>query len=367
MATFTGKGSGTVGASSYTLKLDVWENRVDNLNNKSNVGWKLALDSGNYNFVDYSIPTKVNVDGEVYNASPRLSIAPNAEIVIASGNKDIYHDNNGSKTISCSASISNTSAYYLPGNINVSGNLKLTDIPRYANVNITEREKYINAISINWNADAARDHTQYNLNNAGWVDAYDTVMNDNKSGYFTISNLNPNTSYSIKVRVKRIDSQLWSESNTLNIITYDIARINEEVAKDLKIGVDYTLKYSNQSNADVKVAVMNIDKTSTIVEYKECSESPYIIQFNDDDIINLYKNFGMENTYKANLALKSIQNSKEYIDYSEINVLLTGLVNSVTLKVNDKIIKGRVWVGTSAGNKAGVFVVGTKNGNRRGI
>ena len=341
MATFSGNGSGTTGASSYTLKLDVWENNVDNANNKSNVGWKLALDSGNYSFIDYPIYTKVNVDGEVYNASPRLSINPNSEIIIASGSKDVYHDSNGSKSISCSASISNTSAYYLPGNINVSGNLKLTDIPRYANVSITEREKSVNTISINWNSDAARDHTQYSLNNGNWINANDTVSNGNKSGFFVVRNLDPKTTYSVKVRVKRTDSQLWSESNTLNIATNDIARFID--FKDiLKLGKDYIVKFSNFGNAEVKIALLKKDNDDFIINYKNIENNTNLL--NENEAIDVYKLFRNENYMNAQISLKTIQNSKEYFDTKDILIELTGNLKTAKIRKNKTIKKAQIFV-----------------------
>lgn len=341
MATFSGNGSGTTGASSYTLKLDVWENSVDNINNKSNVGWRLALDSGNYSFIDYPIYTRANVDGEVYNASPRLSINPNSEIIIASGSKDIYHNSDGKRTISCSASISNTSAYYLPGNINVSGNLKLTDIPRYANVSISEREKSVNTISINWNSDAARDHTQYSLNNGNWANAYDNVENDNKKGYFTIRNLEPNTTYSIRVRVKRTDSQLWSESNTLNITTNDIARF-VDFENVLKLGEDYVVKYSNLGNAEVKIALLEKDNYDFIVNYKNIENNTNLL--NENEAIDVYKLFRNENYMNAQISLKTIQNSKEYFDTKDILIELTGNLKTAKIRKNKTIKKAQIFV-----------------------
>lgn len=341
MATFSGNGSGTTGASSYTLKLDVWENSVDNINNKSNVGWRLALDSGNYSFIDYPIYTRANVDGEVYNASPRLSINPNSEIIIASGSKDIYHNSDGKRTISCSASISNTSAYYLPGNINVSGNLKLTDIPRYANVSITEREKSVNTISINWNSDAARDHTQYSLNNGNWADAYDNVENDNKKGYFTIRNLEPNTTYLIRVRVKRTDSQLWSESNTLNITTNDIARF-VDFENVLKLGEDYVVKYSNLGNAEVKIALLEKDNYDFIVNYKNIENNTNLL--NENEAIDVYKLFRNKNYMNAQISLKTIQNSKEYFDTKDILIELTGNLKTAKIRKNKTIKKAQIFV-----------------------
>ena len=112
MATFQ---AGTSQAN-YTLKLDVWENSLDSVNNKSNVGWSLKLISSNYNFYGYGVYTCVDIAGQrVYEASPILSIDTYSEITIAQGSLDIYHDDDGSKNIGVYAKIEDYSAYYLPG------------------------------------------------------------------------------------------------------------------------------------------------------------------------------------------------------------------------------------------------------------
>lgn len=135
MASFEGIGSGTTGAKNYTLKLEVNETSYSIANNTSTVSWALYLTSkNNYSFSSWSFPVTVNVDGEVYNSSEYRSMSANSTLLIASGTKTIAHNNDGTKTITCSASLSATSAYYLPGNISVSGTLSLTTIPRTSSV-----------------------------------------------------------------------------------------------------------------------------------------------------------------------------------------------------------------------------------------
>lgn len=135
MASFEGVGSGTTGAQYYTLKLEVYEESFSIPYNNSKVSWALYLTSrNNYSFSSWSFPVVVNVDGEVYNSSEYRSMSANSTLLIASGSKTVNHSNNGSKIISCSATVKATGAYYLPGNISVSGTLKLTDIPRASTV-----------------------------------------------------------------------------------------------------------------------------------------------------------------------------------------------------------------------------------------
>ena len=314
MATYSGNGSGTTGASSYTLKLDVWEVSVDNINNKSNVGWSLKLVSGSYNFIQWNIPTYVFIDGEVYNASPKLSISANSEITIASGNKDVYHNSDGKKTISVSAKINNAGAYYLPGNITVGGTFDLTYIPRY--INFTQhyaQSKTLNTITINWASDEARNYTQYNLNGGSWIDAGDSVASNNMSGTYVISNLNPATTYNIKTRIKSTKSGLWTESGTLTVTTYDIAKIND--IKDVTIGENIELKYINSSNAEVQIGLFKEDGTTIIRNYTNVSNGIYNIEFTEDEIEYIYSLCPNSLFIKLRFYIKTTQNNNSYTSY----------------------------------------------------
>lgn len=89
-----------------------------------------------------------------------------------------------------------------------------TEAYKYTTVYNSLRGRTSSSISINWSTTDARDYTQYSLNGGGWTDAGDTVASDNKSGYYTISGLAANTSYTVKTRCRRADSGLWSEATT---------------------------------------------------------------------------------------------------------------------------------------------------------
>ena len=135
MATYSGTGTGTSGGSNYTLTLTVTETSYSTANNTSTVAWSLTLKSSNgYSFADWSFPITANVDGSVYNETTSRSLAANSTITIASGTKTITHNSDGTKSIACGATVRATSAYYLPGNIDVSGTLTLTTIPRKSSV-----------------------------------------------------------------------------------------------------------------------------------------------------------------------------------------------------------------------------------------
>lgn len=136
MAVFSDGGSQQ---SSTVTKLTVIEESYSSIDNSSVVSWKLTMSVAGWNFSGWSVTSKVWLDGSlIYNSSKTVSIGKNSTVTLASGTKTIYHDDDGSKTLSCKAETStSTSASYLPGKATPQGELKLTDIPRNAKFDLT--------------------------------------------------------------------------------------------------------------------------------------------------------------------------------------------------------------------------------------
>lgn len=346
----------------YRLELNVWENWVNNVENYSSVHWEVILRStGNYSFYTIGSTVTVDVDGQVYSAYSQKDLSAGGAITIASGDKNIWHNADGYKSIYCSASYTqSSSAYYTPGNMSCGGWMDLSYIPRYAN--FTEHRidsTGLNSITVRWSADSACDWLQYSLNGGGWIDT---------SGYptYTISGLAPNTQYSIRTRIKRTDSQLWTESGTITAQTLDMARFSN-FNSTFKLGEDYNYSYTNPSNAKVEIGIYETDGNTPIVEYKEYPNSSGNIKLTDNEIKTILRKMGINNTYNARIYIRSTKNNRSSWNGQDITIKLTGKIKTSTILVNGVNKKGIVWIGTPAGNKAGVFTVGTVNGNRRGM
>ena len=124
---------------------------------------------------------------------------------------------NSSGDGSFSASFDAGVGSYPSSNCSGSGSWNLDRIPRNLDsINLSEVSHTFKSISLKWTCSPARDWTQYSLNGGAWTDAGDS---GSTSGTFTISGLSENTRYTVKVRLRRADSGLWSESNTLTITT----------------------------------------------------------------------------------------------------------------------------------------------------
>lgn len=386
MADFTQSGgsSGGTYAKYYTGKLSVWENSYDTASNTSNVGYRLQLLSGSSGqFSGLNASFSITINGQqVKSGSGQYSLGHNGTITFAEGTMTVGHNTDGSKTINCSAVIDFQSHTYSPGDFYPNGNLSLTKIPRYTTVTNSQKAKTINSISINWKTTDARDHTQYSLNGGTWTDAYDTVASDNKSGYYTISNLSPNTAYTIKTRCKRTDSQLWSESSAVAITTYDIAKLTS--VPNVNIGSAHTLTWSNPSGATINLKLCKTNN-STIIDYGTVTGTSKSITPTASTIYALTQN---SNTYTARYILTTTANEKSYTNskdfkftvknsnptfsnftYKDTNETITALTgnNQILVKGYSKVqgtisIANKAVAKNSATMKTYKMLIGSKSG-----
>lgn len=127
----------------------------------------------------------------------------------------VQHDNNGAASIGISAH--HYSGVGL-GNASVSGTYTCDTIPRYATSNQSLNNRTETTITMNWSSDNTIDYIWYSTNNGSTWTGVDVT--DATSGSYTIYNLSANTTYNIKTRVRRKDSQLTTDSSTLAVKTY---------------------------------------------------------------------------------------------------------------------------------------------------
>ena len=321
MADFTQNGGSNGGsyASYYTGKLSVWENSYDIASNSSNIGYRLQLISGNSGrFGDLKASYSVTIDGVCRNSgSGSYSLGHNGVITLCEGNFTVWHNDDGKKSVWCSAVIDFQSHSASPGDFYPSGNLGLTTIPRYTTVYNSLRSKTINTLDINWSTTNAIDWVQYSLNGGGWTDIYGNPDGAYRNGHYQITGLNPNTNYTIKTRCKRTDSQLWSEAGKFNVTTYDIAKLTS--TPNVNIGSSHNITWTNPSGASTSLKLCKTDN-STIIDYGAVTGTSKSITPTASKIYSLTPN---SNTYKARYIITTTANGKSYTNSKDFTFTVT--------------------------------------------
>ena len=201
--------------ASVTLNLSVWENSYSAKDNTSEIGWALSVSSVNaYNGYDNQCPYVIrynNSSGSVV-ASGNKGFADNTTTQLASGTIYNYaHNSDGSGSITLYAHYTTGVS---PSTAQTTVTIDLTKINRYAKITKFEiAEIGKDSFGVNWDTDSECDDLQYSLNDGLWQTPYGQGL------YFRVDNLEPNTTYDVKMRIKKADTQLWTTSGSQKVTT----------------------------------------------------------------------------------------------------------------------------------------------------
>lgn len=180
----------------------------------------------------------------------------------------------------------------------------------------------------------------------------DTFLKETTSKETTLENLTPNTDYSIKAYGYG-NERFGPESNTLYIKTSKQSTITS--IGDFSInGVKLTL--SGEGN------IVVIIDGKEVVRRNNVPAGEYELVLTDEEKQKIYELMGNNSSIKA---IIRIETGSSYVD-KDINITLTGDVFSCNININGAKKRCKVWVGTTKGNRQGIFTIGTSNGNVRG-
>ena len=248
--------NGSRGHHKFTLNVN--ETYVSGgADNYSDVSWDLILEPIQRGWDWYysaTVPVKysVNIDGTIYEGNI-MSYDGQSTVTVASNSKRIYHNSDGSKSINFSFSVwDNVSANYLPGSASNSGSMNLTTIPRYANItyfNVSQRDE--TSVQFNWGADAVCDWAWYSVD--GGSNWYNLPSNN------IVSGLSAGTTYNFKLKIRRTDSQLTTESGIVQKSTYPYPFL--EYAYPFTIGQNINIYLFNPLNRTINIYILGNDNS----------------------------------------------------------------------------------------------------------
>ena len=212
------------------LKLTVWEDSVNIADNYSIVKWKFESIGGESNYYDiYNWGVFVNND-TIYDTQTTYWNSYNFPAGKGSreGQIQVDHKSDGSAD---PVPFKLKGKVFNSGNEEHNGSINLTKIDRYA----TFTKHQVNSstehsATIEWDADVNCDSVQYKIGSGSWVSTSGKT--------YTILGLSPGTSYSIKTRIRRTDSQLWTESDAITATTKDCV-VRQKISGTWKNCVPY--------------------------------------------------------------------------------------------------------------------------------
>ncbi len=217
MATFT--------SASYDgryLQLSISES-VDVANNKSTLTWTLTSAGGASSY--YTIDdTTVSINGTQIYYKARTAwddrVFPAAKGSV-SGTLDVTHNSNGTKSVT----VVFMTRVYVYGPVDYGGPMPLTAIDRTApTVSCSVSNITANSFKITATSSATADLWDYSLDDGFSATPFSTTAGTSAST--TVTGLSPNTTYYVRVGVRKKSNQVYGESSTVTVKTLGGAIIN---------------------------------------------------------------------------------------------------------------------------------------------
>lgn len=308
MGTITAYGS----KHSHEFKLTVNETSTSTANNTSEISFSFTIYKASYSWSNWnSITYSISINGTSYSGTIP-SYSAGSTLTIRTGSQTVSHNSDGTKSINYSFSVNDGSGQsYTCGNASASGSMNLSKIPRYAKASISLNSKTVNSVKLNYSTDATIDGIWVSKNGGNWESGYAL------SSPINISGLSPNTKYTLKIRVKRLDSQLYSESNSIEVTTHQIATLSS--VPNVNIGSAHTITWANPSGASTSLKLCKTDN-SVIIDYGTVTGTNKAITPTASTIYALTPN---SNTYTARYIITTTANSKSYTNSKDFTFTVT--------------------------------------------
>ena len=184
----------------------------DAATNKRYVSWKITFQGTPWVQL-FKAYAKLGTT-EIYNAEPGTT-GWSVGTVLKSATTTFDNDPAGNLTL---AFYMKQLFYYGTWSWNQSGyaqekneTFRFSQLPRYAAFTSHTATSELNKITVSYTSDVEYKAQQYSLNGGAWTNT--------TAGSYNLTGLTPNTSYTIKTKIQRADSNLWTESDTITIKT----------------------------------------------------------------------------------------------------------------------------------------------------
>lgn len=234
-----------------------------------------------------------------------------------------------------------------------SGTYSLYVAPAYTSItgfSVSKKSGFngLTQVSVSWSAAHTCSTIQYSTNNgSSWATASNDV--NAASGSFTISGLSPGTGYNFKLRVKRRDSGLTTDSGAYYQATHQINQITSSTP-NVSNGSSLTVTANNPSGANCRIrlecasasryskagtsATFSVSELTSLMQYYPNNKS-----FTIRVVACTLNNAGEEKYWNYKDGTYTITNSNptfEDFSYFDNNSTIVGITGSNTYIVKNK-------------------------------
>lgn len=341
--------SGSIDSGGYqgrVLRFE-WGTNSTNPTNNTRVIWYKLTAIGGSSSIYYHHSETIDVNGtRIYTGSESHAVTTND--VLASGTLTINQGNTTTLTVDMHGGI-----YDRTDNINTTKSWTLDTLVTAPTINsLTLKSRTINSLTFAFTCSKA-DAWYYKLSTAGSYTKGSTT--GITSGEFTISNLSPNTSYTINFIARNwAGSTALDSSKNVNGTTYQIGQISS--VNNFNHGDNAVVVTTNPSGSPLN---LTIKVGSTQILSQTVATGTNTINFSDTVLDNIYKLYGSGNTLTATFILTT---AGTYTNSKTATITLTG--NQKTARVKQG--RAKVYIGENGSVKRAVVWIGN-NGRKRCI
>lgn len=330
--------------SHYTLWQTITENSVNTANNTSNVTVRMYLNfdgSSYYAYTNYTTNGTMTINGNTHNYSVNpisFSSGQRKDELLATWTGDIGHNADGTKLLEVSGSWNTETSRIGAGNCSASINLTTIQGNPIFITNPRVISRTINSLTFNGGNLSMASDLYYSLDNSSWDYMTDMQM--------TISNLNPNTTYTIYVQARSQLDGNFKTTTSCTGTTYDIAKISN--LSNFKHGDDVSVTITNPGNINNLNLVMMIESNQVLSRI--VSSGVNILTFSDKELDSLYKKYGSDSSVIAKFSVSGsgYTNSKTSI------ITLNGNQKTIRSNIGNDWRRGKVWININGIWKRGI-------------
>lgn len=299
---------------------------------------------------------EMEIAGTIQSFSHSSTSISSDWVLMKSFSATVSHNDNGTGSCWISGYCNAPTGTALEGVIvNGGQTVTLDTIARYAKFTVQQIDsKGLNWVKVKWATDKTIESTQYSLNGGAWTNL-DSWTNTGST--FSIKNLNPNTSYTVKIKVSV--NGLDTISNTLTVSTYDIGKISS--VSNFEHGSSTNISITNPSGATLNL-VMKIGNTQ--IFSRAVTTNTTSISFGDTELDNIYKLYGSSSSLTATFILTT---ASTYTNSKTCTITLKGNQKTIRENVSGTWKRGKIWVNVNGTWKRGVIWENVNGTWKRGI